>query len=228
MLRHDSRLGCLSLCLDSLGISCNFLRVIGFRPVACRMSFDDFARHFTHLDLVHVGPDDWMSEPALHSKQPWRAVLARRRWRAGYNAGGGPAYTETTAMNPQFHIQIPRSASNKCHVVVSVTQYYEPTPQAPDTKKKKRLFAIGFAVYEVPHAMTRLSPQFVMEQVRLLPPTLTLTTLALPSAKRHQNDADSTSMSIICRFTCGYRIESDPEIDMLATSIRRQIGTKTT
>lgn len=57
------------------------------------MSFEDFARHFTHLDLVHVGPDDWMSEPALHSKQPWRAVLARRRWRSGYNAGGGPSYT---------------------------------------------------------------------------------------------------------------------------------------
>jgi hypothetical protein len=57
-----------------------------------RMSFEDFSRHFTHLDLVHVGPDDWMSEPALHSKQPWRAVLARRRWRSGYNAGGGPSY----------------------------------------------------------------------------------------------------------------------------------------
>nr|CAD7257056.1 unnamed protein product [Timema shepardi] len=57
------------------------------------MSFEDFARHFTHLDLVHIGPDDWMVEPALHSKQPWRAVLARRRWRSGYNAGGGPGYT---------------------------------------------------------------------------------------------------------------------------------------
>lgn len=56
------------------------------------MSFEDFARYFTHLDLVHIGPDDWMIEGALHSKQPWRAVLARRRWRAGYNAGGGPAF----------------------------------------------------------------------------------------------------------------------------------------
>lgn len=54
------------------------------------MSFEDFSKHFTHLDLVHIGPDDWMNEPALHSKKPWRAVLARRRWRAGYNAGGGP------------------------------------------------------------------------------------------------------------------------------------------
>ena len=41
---------------------------------------------------VHIGPDDWMSETALHSKKPWRAVLARRRWRSGYNAGGSPAY----------------------------------------------------------------------------------------------------------------------------------------
>ena len=60
------------------------------------MSFDDFAKQFSHLDLVHIGPDDWMSEPALHSKKPWRAVLARRRWRSGYNAGGGPSYIGET------------------------------------------------------------------------------------------------------------------------------------
>ncbi|XP_068083720.1 calpain-9 [Anabrus simplex] len=126
------------------------------------MSFEDFARHFTHLDLVHIGPDDWMNEPALHSKQPWRAVLARRRWRSGYNAGGGPNYTDTTAMNPQFHIQIPRTSTNKCHVVVSVTQFYETHPL--ENKKKKPLYAIGFAVYEVPYNMPRLTPHFVAEQ----------------------------------------------------------------
>uniref|UniRef100_A0A8D8Q5N7 Calpain-1 catalytic subunit n=2 Tax=Cacopsylla melanoneura TaxID=428564 RepID=A0A8D8Q5N7_9HEMI len=122
------------------------------------MSFEDFAKHFTHLDLVHVGPDDWMAEPALQSKQPWRAVLARRRWRTGYNAGGGPNFVETTSVNPQFHIQIPRSSNNKCHVVVSVTQYYE---TKIDDKKKRNLFAIGFAVYEISASMTRLTPQFV-------------------------------------------------------------------
>ena len=34
-------------------------------------------------------------------------------------------------MNPQFHIQIPRSSASataKCHVVVSVTQQYETNP----------------------------------------------------------------------------------------------------
>lgn len=126
------------------------------------MSFEDFARHFTQLDIVHVSPDDWMTEPALHSKQPWRAVLARRRWRSGYNAGGGPGYPETTAMNPQFHIGIPRTSGNKCHVVVSVVQQYETDPEA---KGARPLFAIGFAVYEVPHSTSRLTPQFVAQQV---------------------------------------------------------------
>ncbi|XP_046990886.1 calpain-9-like [Schistocerca americana] len=125
------------------------------------MSFEDFARHFTHLDLVHIGPDDWMSEPALHSKQPWRAVLARRRWRPGYNAGGGPHFAETTATNPQFHVQIPRTSASKCHVVVSVTQAYETQP--PDGKKRRPLYAIGFAVYEVPPATARLTQHFVAE-----------------------------------------------------------------
>uniref|UniRef100_A0A1Y1KIH2 Calpain catalytic domain-containing protein n=3 Tax=Photinus pyralis TaxID=7054 RepID=A0A1Y1KIH2_PHOPY len=126
------------------------------------MSFDDFAKHFTQLDLVHVGPDDWMLESALHSKQPWRAVLARRRWRAGYNAGGGPSFIDTTSMNPQFHVQIPRTSNNKCHVVVSITQLYETF--CADIKKRKPLYAIGFAVYEVPHSMPRLTQHFVAEQ----------------------------------------------------------------
>lgn len=117
------------------------------------MSFEDFARCFTRLELVHVGPDDWMSEPALHAKRPWRAVLARRRWRTGYNAGGGPQYPETTAMNPQFHIQIPRASAAKCHVVVAVAQ-----------QLSARLQAIGFAVYEVPPQAPRLTPHGVQDQ----------------------------------------------------------------
>lgn len=66
-------------------------------------------------------------------------------------------------MNPQFHIAIPRTSNNKCHVVVSVTQHYETLPEA---KVNKQLHAIGFAVYEVPHSMPRLTKQFVAENVR--------------------------------------------------------------
>ncbi|KAL7644070.1 UNVERIFIED_CONTAM: hypothetical protein RMT77_004882 [Armadillidium vulgare] len=136
------------------------------------MSFDSFAKHFTHLDLVHIGPDDWMNEGSLHSKKPWRAVLARRRWRAGYNAGGGPHYMETTSYNPQFHVQIPRAGPSKCHVVVSVTQQYLPqglivTSSGTLDKRKKILQSIGFSVYEVPPNLTRLTPSFVAEHAPL-------------------------------------------------------------
>ncbi|CAG0893662.1 unnamed protein product [Darwinula stevensoni] len=127
------------------------------------MSFEDFSRTFTHLDLVHIGPDDWMTEPALHSKRPWRAVLARRRWRAGYNAGGGPTFIDTTATNPQFRVQIPRSGLSKCHVVVSVTQHYVPGPNDSHAHQRK-LNAIGFAVYEVPSSLPRLTAHFCAEQ----------------------------------------------------------------
>ncbi|XP_064073538.1 calpain-A-like [Vanessa tameamea] len=109
------------------------------------MSFSDFARSFGRLELVHVGPDDWLSEPALHGKRPWRAVLARRRWRCGYNAGGPPRCRATAHTNPQFHVQVPRTEAGKCHVVVSVTQQY-----AVGAGRRERLHGIGFAVYELP------------------------------------------------------------------------------
>lgn len=47
-------------------------------------------------------------------------------------------------------------------MVVSVTQYYE---TIVDEKKKRTLYAIGFAVYEITSSMTRLTPQFVAHTV---------------------------------------------------------------
>ncbi|CAH1638940.1 unnamed protein product [Spodoptera littoralis] len=130
------------------------------------ISFDDFVDTFSQLELVHVGPDDWLLEPALQARRPWRAVLARRRWRAGFNAGGPPSAgtspltcglavcchswthyltaTETTGANPQFLVQIPQSEGEdacKCHVVVAVTQHYEPGQSA------RSLLTVGFALY---------------------------------------------------------------------------------
>ena len=69
-------------------------------------------------------------------------------------------------MNPQFHIQIPRSPNlSKCHVVVSVTQQYETNVAETKKRKKRKLHHIGFAVYEVPPHMTRLTPLYVAEHV---------------------------------------------------------------
>lgn len=72
-------------------------------------------------------------------------------------------FLETTAMNPQFHIQIPRMSGNKCHVVVSITQFYE--TNVIEIKRRRTLYAIGFAVYEVPHSMQKLTTHFITEHV---------------------------------------------------------------
>ncbi|XP_053610629.1 calpain-8-like isoform X3 [Plodia interpunctella] len=104
------------------------------------MSFGDFCSWFSQLELVHVGPDDWLREPALRDRRPWRAVLARRRWRRGYNAGGPPS-APTAHTNPQFHVQV--EGARACHVVVAVTQQYAPA-------RARRLLAVGVAVYELP------------------------------------------------------------------------------
>lgn len=131
------------------------------------MSFEDFAKHFTHLDVVHIGPDDWMIEPYMHSRKPWRAVIARRRWRTGYNAGGGPDHIETVTSNPQFRVQIPHSGLPKCHVVVSVMQFYDPLSNSSDRKIRLPLHPIGFAVYEVPFSAARLTAAFAAQNAPL-------------------------------------------------------------
>lgn len=48
----------------------------------------EFLQRFSVIWLAHIGPDDWALEPALHTRSPWRAALAFRQWRAGFNAGG--------------------------------------------------------------------------------------------------------------------------------------------
>ncbi|CAG9134765.1 unnamed protein product [Plutella xylostella] len=132
----------------------------------CTMSFTDFSTTFSSLCLVHVGPDDWLLEPALRPRRPWRAVLARRRWRAGYNAGGDPTHVETCSTNPQFHVSVPReegSGDGKCHVVVSVCQHYR-ARGGEGRGEGGRLLAIGFAVYEVPRAAPRTAPMQLHDQ----------------------------------------------------------------
>lgn len=73
-------------------VNVNTRFIMNYVAFLIRMSFVDFVRNFTHLELVHIGPDDWLQEPSLQPRKPWRAVLAKRRWRLGYNAGGGPDF----------------------------------------------------------------------------------------------------------------------------------------
>lgn len=126
------------------------------------MSVNEFLARFSVIWLAHIGPDDWALEPALHSRSPWRAALAIRQWRAGFNAGGSHKHVETTATNPQFRIRVPGGHPAKAHVVVAVAQKYE-CYRARTTEDDE----IGFTIYEVPPGMPRITPQYVNEQMPL-------------------------------------------------------------
>lgn len=118
----------------------------------------------------------------MHHKKPWRAVLARRRWRKGFNAGGSYSFKDTFALNPQFHIQIPKSGANKVQVVVSVTQLYSNSNISNNLNSSNNnnccspngslhhqhyhtqieLKSIGFCVFEVPPGVNKLTHSFIM------------------------------------------------------------------
>ncbi|XP_037917087.1 calpain-11-like isoform X2 [Hermetia illucens] len=126
------------------------------------MSVPEFLQRFTVIWLAHIGPDDWALEPALHSRSPWRAALAIRQWRAGFNAGGPHKYVETTATNPQFRVRVPNGSPGKAHIVVAVAQRYECY-----RSRNTEIHPIGFTIYEVPPGMPRVTPQYVSEQMPL-------------------------------------------------------------
>lgn len=81
---------------------------------------------------------------------------------------------DTTAMNPQFLVQIPRGTGIKCHVVVAVTQQYAQSSQPSynysfnmkkGSSSKNAFYPIGFAIYEARPNVNRLSTPFVLENV---------------------------------------------------------------
>lgn len=149
------------------------------------MSVAEFLQQFSVIWLAHIGPDDWALEPALHSRSPWRAALAFRQWRAGFNAGGphkcigtrnhtvsfflercpklnSRSFPDTTATNPQFRIRVPGGHLTKAHIVVAVSQKYECYRSRSYEDEQ-----IGFTIYEVPPGMPRVTPQYVSEQMPL-------------------------------------------------------------
>lgn len=59
------------------------------KPLFNRMSLIDFSSTFTTLEVCHLTPECWQYESSIHHRTTWKAALAHRQWRRGYNAGGG-------------------------------------------------------------------------------------------------------------------------------------------
>uniref|UniRef100_A0A8B9N756 Calpain-1 catalytic subunit n=1 Tax=Accipiter nisus TaxID=211598 RepID=A0A8B9N756_9AVES len=115
------------------------------------MSFRDFLREFTRLEICNLTPD------ALQSRKfrKWNTRLYDGTWRRGSTAGGCRNYPATFWINPQFKIQLEEVDDDRdedggrepgCSFLLALMQKH----RRRERRYGKDMETIGFAVYEVP------------------------------------------------------------------------------
>lgn len=53
-----------------------------------RISYSDFVKTFSHLEVVHLDSDTSRDEPSLHHRNTWQMKLYQGSWQRGVSAGG--------------------------------------------------------------------------------------------------------------------------------------------
>ncbi|NXL77305.1 CAN1 protein, partial [Leptocoma aspasia] len=125
------------------------------------MSFRDFLREFTRLEICNLTPD------ALQSRKfrKWNTRLYDGTWRRGSTAGGCRNYPATFWINPQFKIQLEEVDDDRdedggrepgCSFLLALMQKH----RRRERRYGKDMETIGFAVYEVT-GVSHGSPQYV-------------------------------------------------------------------
>lgn len=114
------------------------------------MSFSDFLKQFSRLEICNLSPDSLSSEE-IHK---WNLVLFNGRWTRGSTAGGCPNYPGTYWTNPQFKIHLDEVDEDQeegtsepcCTVLLGLMQ--------KNRRRQKRIgqgmLSIGYAVYQIP------------------------------------------------------------------------------
>ncbi|XP_071063865.1 calpain-8 isoform X2 [Dasypus novemcinctus] len=119
------------------------------------MSFSDFLRQFSRLEICNLSPDSLTSEE-VHK---WNLALFNCRWTRGSTAGGCQNYPATYWTNPQFRIHLDEVDDDQeesvgepcCTVLLGLMQ--------KNRRRQKRLgqgmLSIGYAIYQVPKELER-------------------------------------------------------------------------
>ncbi|XP_042567412.1 calpain-1 catalytic subunit [Cyprinus carpio] len=108
------------------------------------MSFSDFMREFSRLEICNLTPDALQSSKV----KKWNTSLYPGEWRRGSTAGGCRNYPATFWINPQFKVVLkePDTESQEdCTFLVALMQ----KNRRKLRREGKDMETIGFAVYEV-------------------------------------------------------------------------------
>uniref|UniRef100_A0A8C9U3D0 Calpain-3 n=1 Tax=Scleropages formosus TaxID=113540 RepID=A0A8C9U3D0_SCLFO len=111
------------------------------------MSFDDFKKNFTKIEICNLTPDA-LEDDKIHK---WTVSVNEGRWVRGCSAGGCRNYPDTFWTNPQYRLRLleedddPDDNEVACSFVVALMQ----KNRRKDRKLGANLFTIGFSIYEV-------------------------------------------------------------------------------
>ncbi|XP_056228683.1 calpain-2 catalytic subunit-like [Seriola aureovittata] len=112
------------------------------------MSYSDFLRQFSRLDICNLTPDTLTSNQVAR----WNYAEFKGVWRVGSTAGGCRNYPATFCSNPQFFVRLlavdddPDDGEDGCTALIGLMQ--------KNARRERRfgrdLNTIGFAIYQVP------------------------------------------------------------------------------
>nr|XP_033330563.1 calpain-A isoform X5 [Megalopta genalis] len=111
------------------------------------MSFQDFTRYFTQLEICNLNPDSLTENELNAGKKKWEMSVFEGEWVRGVTAGGCRNFLETFWHNPQYRITLeyPDEDDDKCTVIVALMQ--------KNRRAQRRMGAdcltIGFAIYHL-------------------------------------------------------------------------------
>ncbi|XP_061890497.1 calpain-3-like [Entelurus aequoreus] len=114
------------------------------------MSFVDFKKNFTKLEICNLTPDTLQGD----ERHSWTVSVNEGRWVRGSSAGGCRNHPDTFWTNPQYHLQLyededPEDPQDFCTVVVALMQ----KGRRMQKRIGARFLTIGFSIYEVPKEM---------------------------------------------------------------------------
>ncbi|XP_067007656.2 calpain-B [Anabrus simplex] len=113
------------------------------------MSFEDFKRHFSVLEICSLNPDCLQDVTLACDKKQWEMSMYEGEWVRGVTAGGCRNFLETFSHNPQYQITLEEidedDDENKCTVVIALMQKNRRSQKMMGVE----VLSIGFVCYHL-------------------------------------------------------------------------------